>query len=279
MSALAKTDYAPWSLSEAVVSDLAGKGLHRFEERLDPRACAALLAEVRALRRFDDSLFLTPAEYDAEPVERATASLLDRLDARLAFVERAPQVVEALWSLLGPDYRILDRRLVCVLPRQRVPEWIRRRAHGHPVGDLAAFVRPELRDLDYCDRAGFAQDSGGPQVVTLHVPLHAVAEADAPPHVLEGSHRLGVSTFPQDLKQTGPATWRYRNGAHGEMYVSERALTGEAGSAVLWHGCLLSGAPAPAAEQPRISLRYRIARGEARSAGIDAVNGSLAGPL
>lgn len=280
MSALAKTDYAPWSLSEAVVSDLTAKGLHLFEERLDATACAALLSEVRARRRFDESLFLTEAEYAAGPAARPAASLLDRLDARLAFVERAPQIAEALWSLLGPDYRVVERRLVCALPHRRLPDWIRRRAHGGRVGDLSAFVRPELRDLDYLDAADFAQDpTGDAGVVTLHLHLHPVAAADGPARVLEGSHRMGRSAVPHDLKPTGQDSWRYRNGAHGEMYVTERALAGDAGTAALTHAFLLSGVRTEAAERERVSLRYRFARGEARSAGIDAVNGSLAGPL
>ena len=281
MSALAKTDYARWSLSEAVVADLAGKGLHLFEERLDGRACAALLAEIRARRRFDESLFLTEAEYAAGSAERPGANLLDRLDAaRLAFVERAPQVVEALWSLLGPDYRLLERRLVCVMPQRCTPAWIRRRAESGRIGDLSAFVRPELRDLDYLGGADFAQDpTADARVVTLHVPLHAVTEAHAPVQVLEGSHRLGFSAFPHDLKRAGQDSWRYRNAVHGEMYVTERALTGEAGAAALWHACTLTGVRAEAAEHERISLRYRFARGEARHAGLDEVNASLAGPL
>lgn len=280
MSALAKTDYAPWSLSEAVVSDLTGKGVHLFEERLDARGCAALLAEIRARRRFDDSLFLTEAEFSAGPAAGRSASLLDRFDDRLGFIERAPQIVEALWSLLGPDYRILERRLVCVLPHRRLPDWIRRRAHDGRVGDLSAFVRPELRDLDYLDAAAFAQDpAGAAETVTLHVHLHPVAEGEAPLRLLEGSHRLGRSAFPHDLKPTAEGAWRYRNGAHGEMYVTERALAGEAGAVALRHPFTLHGVRAEAAGQARISLRYRFARGEARSAGIDAVNGSLAGPL
>lgn len=280
MSALAKTDYAPWSLSEAVVSDLAGKGLHLFEERLDFRGCAALLAEIRSARRFDDSLFLTEAEHAAGTRSSAERGLLDRMEGRLAFIERAPPVVEALWSLLGPDYRIVERQLVCVLPHDRLPAWVRRRAEGGRVGDLSAYVRPELRGVSYCDGQDFVQDpAGDAEIVTLHVALDAATEADAPPHVLEGSHRLGFTPFPHDLKRIGPDSWRYRRGAHDEMYVTERALSGEAGSAALWHACTLSGTPGGAVEQPRISLRYRIARGEARSAGIDAVNGSLATPL
>ena len=280
MSALAKTDYAPWSLSEAVVSDLTGKGLHLFDERLDVRGCAALLGEVRARRRFDDSLFLTEAEHAAARAAPAGASLLDRFDARLAFIERAPQIVEALWSLLGPDYRMIERRLVCVLPHRRLPDWIRRRAQAGRVGDLSAFVRPELRDLDYLDGADFAQDpAGDAEVVTLHVHLHPLAAADGPARVLEGSHRLGRSAFPPALKPTGPDRWRYRNGAHGEMYVTERAVPGEAGAAALWHAFTLRGVRAEAVEDAQLALRYRFARGEARSAGIDAVNRSLAGPL
>ena len=36
MNALARTDYAAWSLSEAVVSDFVRKGAHVFDERLAP---------------------------------------------------------------------------------------------------------------------------------------------------------------------------------------------------------------------------------------------------
>lgn len=285
MSALAKADFTPWSLSEAVVSDLVRKGAHIFDDPVSPEACAQLLADIRATRRFDESLFLSETGFAALPPtgdQGPGGNLLERLDPKLGFVERAPQVVEALWSLLGPDYQILDKRVVCALPASAVPEWVKRRAGDGPIDDLGAYVRPQLRDIDYVWGGAFRQDLSelsefSADVVTLHLYLHPVGDADAPLQLLEGSHRMGDAAHPHALKRIGTAAWRYRNGAHGEMYLTERTLTGEAGFAALWHACLLNGA-APAAEHPRISLRYRIARGEAKAAGVDAVNASLAGP-
>lgn len=286
MNALAKTDFSPWSLSEAVVSDFVRKGAYVFDDLLDPTACAALLADIRASRRFDQSLFLSEADFAAaiprsDRAPKPGCNLLERLDPRLGFVERAPQIVEALWSLLGPDYQILDKRVVCALPEASVPEWVQRRAYSASADGLAAYVRPEFRDIAYAWGADFRQDlselsDAGADVVTLHLHLHPVAEADGPIRLLEGSHRMGGSSFPHQLKPSAKG-WRYRNGDHGEMYLSERRLTGEAGSAALWHACTLYGG-APSGEQPQISLRYLIARGAAKAAGIDAVNASLAGP-
>jgi hypothetical protein len=294
MSALAKTDYSPWSLSEAVVSDFIRKGAHVFEDRLDAKACGELLARVRATRRFDDSLFLSEVEFDAAPQHtgvnpRPGRNLLERLEPGLTFVERAPQVVEALWSLLGPDYQILDKKLVCGVPQSSIPAWVKRRIHGNPVNNLGAYVRPEHRDITYFYGIDFHQDlidykERDADFITLYVYLHPVTEVDAPLYLLEGSHRLGGSVFPHDLKRnelkrTGPQSWRYRNGAFGEMSVTQRVLTGEAGFAAIWHACTLHGTQPDAADHERISLRYLIARGGAEAAGIDAVNASLAGPV
>jgi len=286
MSALAKSEFAPWSLSEAVVSDLVRRGAHLFDDLLDPKACAELVAEIRAVRRFDESLFLAEGEtVDASPPPHSPVrNLLARMEPRLGFVERAPQIVEALWSLLGPDYRILDRRAVCELPPRALPDWLRRRAHGDPTCSLSAFVRPEHRDMAYAYGVDFHQDLlADPErpadFVTLYVYLHPVAETDAPLHLLEGSHRLGAQAFPHDLKRTGPQAFRCRDDRLGDIYVTERVLTGETGQVALWHACTLNGAPPATGDQPRISLRYRVARGEATAAGLDAVNATLAGAL
>jgi hypothetical protein len=288
MSAMLKS-FTPWNLSEAVLADLTRNGIHPFDHPVDPRACEAMLREVRAARRFDGTLFLTEAEFDADPQHvgvnpRPGRNLLERLEHRLGFVERAPQLVEALWTLLGPDYRLLDRKLVCGVPARAIPSWLKRRIHGNPVNNLGAYVRPEYRDATYFYGIDFHQDlidhrDRAADFVTLYIYLHPVTETDAPLHVLEGSHRMGAAVFPHDLKRMGGTNWRYRNGELGEMYVTQKVLTGETGFAALWHACTLHGTQPDAADRERISLRYLFARGEAQSCGLDSVNATLAGPL
>ncbi|MDB5445111.1 MAG: hypothetical protein JWQ97_428 [Phenylobacterium sp.] len=288
MSAMLKP-FAPWSLPEAVVADLVRKGAHAFEDPVDPKACGELLREIRCVRRFDESLFLSEAEFDAGPQHtgvnpRPGRNLLERLEPKLGFVERSPQIVEALWSLLGPDYRILDKKVVCGVPARAIPAWLKRRIHGNPVNNLGAYVRPEHRDVTYFYGIDFHQDlidhkDREADFITLYVYLHPVTGTDAPLHLLEGSHRMGGQVFPHDLKRTGPDSWRYRCGQLGDMFVTQKVLTGEAGFAALWHACTLHGTQPDAADHERISLRYLIARGGAKTAGIDTVNATLAGPL
>jgi hypothetical protein len=90
---------------------------------------------------------------------------------------------------------------------------------------------------------------------------------------------MGAQAAPQAVKRAGPGAWRYRAGLLGEMFVTERVIAGGAGTAALWHACTLHAARPEVADRPIFSLRWRAARGAARSCGIDAVNRSLAGPL
>ena len=277
------------SLADRVEADFITKGAHLFEERLDVAACEALLADIRATRRFDDDLFLSEAAFDADPQytgvnPRPGRNLLETFEGRLDFVERAPHVVGALTSLLGEGYEILNKKIVCGVPASSVPPWLKARIHGNPVNNLGAYVRPEYRDITYFYGIDFHQDlidykDREADFVTLYVYLHPVTRADAPLYLLEGSHRLGGSVFPHDLTPAGPDAWTYVNGGHGEARVQQRILTGDTGFAAMWHACTLHGTQPDAADHERISLRYLVARGAARESGIDQVNAALQGPL
>jgi hypothetical protein len=276
------------SAAEAVAANLLDKGAHLFEQAVDPLACAELLARVRHLRRFDQGLFLSEAEFDADPHytgvnPKPGRNLLEQM-GDLAFVERAPPLVEALSTLLGGDYQLLNRKFVCGIPDSSIPEWVRRRVLGNPVNNLGAYVRPEFRDITYFSGIDFHQDlidykDRVADFLTAYVYLHPVSDRDAPLHLLEGSHRLGASVFPHDLARIGPCTWRYDNGQAGQMSTTECVLIGEAGFAAIWHACTLHGTRPTAADRERISLRYLFARGNAASATLDAVNSSLRGRL
>lgn len=268
---------------------LAERGAYVFPQALDQAAAGRLLAQIRALRRYDASLFLTEAEFDADPVHvgvnpRQGRNLLEGFEGELAFVEADPQVVSALTDLLGADYRILNKKLVCGVPASAVPAWVRARIEGNPVNNLGAYVRPEYRDVTYFYGIDFHQDlidykDREADFVTLYIYLHEVGAHDAPLYLLEGSHEFGATVFPHDLIQDRRGRWYYGDGRGGRMAVTQRVLTGGTGFAALWHACTLHGTQPDAADRERLSLRYLVERGDAVETGIDAVNATLKGPV
>lgn len=289
MNALAPPAVTPWRLSDKVVSDFVRNGAHLFDDLVDPHAAAGLLDAIRATREFGGNLFLSEAEFEADPQytgvnPRPGRNLLEQLEDRLGFVEHAPHITEALTTLLGPGYEILNRKVVCGVPASCVPDWLKARIHGNPVNNLGAYVRPEYRDVTYFYGIDFHQDlidykDRQADFLTLYVYLHPVSRADAPLFLLEGSHRLGGSVFPHDLIRTGEETWTYRNGGHGQVAVRQRVLTGDAGFAAMWHACTLHGTQPDAADHERISLRYLVARTTVERCSMDAVNATLSGLL
>jgi hypothetical protein len=271
---------------QEAIEDLATLGYHLFGEVADPKAAGALLKDVRKLRSFDHSLFLSEAEFDARPQDAdpaAAGNLLDRFEGRLAFVEKDPRIVAGLTGLLGAGYEIVDRDLVCGLPGSALPEWLKSRTHRRRLNDLGPYVRPEFRDMAYVHGADFRQDlvahpEHQADVLTLCVYLHPVKRENAP-LLLENSHRLGATTFPHKLAREWDGLWTYRDDRGQEARTRQVALTGGTGWASLWHPCTLHGAPFDDGDHERITLRYRFAKQPGDVAGIDRVNAALHGPL
>jgi hypothetical protein len=274
---------------EHALNDLAARGYHLFSDPLDAMAAAELLSAVRGERTFDASLFLAEAEFDADPVyvgvnPRPGRNLLEAHQNRLAFVEQAPALTAAFTALLGEDYVILNKKLVCGVPASAVPDWLKRRIEGDPVNNLGAYVRPQYRDVTYFYGIDFHQDlidfkDRDADFLTLYIYLHRVTRSDAPLFLLEASHKFGATVFPHELSRGGGEGWIYGDGRGREMAVRQVVLTGEAGFAAIWHPCTLHGTQPDAADHERISLRYLVAKGSAAAAGIDLVNARLDGPI
>jgi len=268
--------------------DFIERGYHLFDRPLDARAAARLLADIRATRAFDSSLFLTEAAFDADPQyvgvnPREGRNLLERFEDQLGFVERDPGIVAGLTELLGEGYETLNKKVVCGVPATSVPAWLKARITDNPVNNLGAYVKPEHRDITYFYGIDFHQDlidfkDRDADFVTLYVYLHPVGAHDAPLYLLEESHKLGATMFPHDLTREAGG-WRYRDGQGGEVLTRQRMLVGDAGFAAVWHACTLHGTQPDAADNERLSLRYLFARRPGAMAGLDAVNASLRGPI
>ena len=277
------------SAGSQAIEDMIGRGYHLLGEVVDPAAAGALLTDIRVLRRFDESLFLSQAEFDADPQHKGVnprpgRNLLERFEPRMGLVEAEPRIAEAMGALLGPGYEILDRKLVCGVPAKAVPDWLKARIHGNPVNNLGAYVRPEYRDITYFYGIDFHQDlidhpSRQADFLTLYVYLHPVERHDAPLYLLENSHRFGGTVFPHKLKREWEGYWSYADGRGQECRARQVMLTGGAGFAAFWHACTLHGTQPDAADSERISLRYLLAKRPGVTAGIDRVNAHLQGPL
>jgi len=271
-----------------IVDDFIDCGYHVFEPGVDPVAAHRLLEKIRGIRAFGDELFLTEAEFDANPqyvgVNPAPGrNLLERFAPDLAFVEHDPQIAAAMTELLGEGYEVLLKKLICGVPSSSVPAWLKRRISGNPVNNLGAYVKPQYRDVTYFYGIDFHQDlidykDREADFVTLYVYLHDVGLHDAPLFLLEKSHTFGGTLFPHDLTRTGPG-WDYQDGRGGLINTPQVLLTGRAGTAAVWHACTLHGTQPDAADNERLSLRYLFARKPGEAAGIDRVNATLKGPL
>lgn len=274
-------------LADEVIGNFTQDGAHVFAQTVDATACAALLCGLKADRDYGSNLFLSEAEFDADPLykgvnPRPGRNLLETFADRLGFIEQAPHIVAGLTALLGEGYQILDRKAVCGVPASAIPQWLKTRIAGNPVNNLGPYVKPQYRDVTYFYGIDFHQDlidfkGREADFLTLYVYLSPVTMADAPLFVLDRSHTLGAAVFPHDLTRNGDE-WRYRSGGLEET-TRQRILTGPAGYAAMWHACTLHGTQPDEADHERISLRYLFAKAPGVRAGMDAVNATLRGPL
>ena len=274
--------------SASLTQDFTLRGYHRFDAPVDPAEAARLLARIQGTRAFDGGLFLSEAEFDADPQHtgvnpRPGRNLLERFEADLGFVERDPAIVAGLTELLGAGYETLNRKVVCGVPATAVPAWLKARITDNPVNNLGAYVRPEYRDITYFYGIDFHQDlidfkDRDADFVTLYVYLHAVGAHDAPLYLLEESHRLGATMFPHDLSRDADG-WLYGDRRGGQVRARQVMLVGGAGATAMWHACALHGTQPDAADNPRLSLRYLFAKRPGARGGLDVVNAGLAGPI
>jgi hypothetical protein len=285
MSAARKLKPAP---VHPATTNIDRTGYHVFENGVDPDDAAGLLAAIRQTRVFDASLFLSQAEFDANPQYTGVnptpgRNLLDSFADYLGFVENDPAIVDGLTAVLGEGYELLNRKIVCGVPASAVPAWLKRRITDNPVNNLGAYVRPPYRDVTYFYGIDFHQDiidfkDREADFVTLYVYLHPVGAHDAPLFLLEDSHALGATTFPHDLRREGAGfTYSDRKGA--VIPTVQKMLVGDTGYAAMWHPCTLHGTQPDAADNERLSLRYLFAKKSgAVDAGIDLINAHLSGP-
>lgn len=266
-------------------------GYDRIDCAFEPAHLGALLDAVGRTRRFDASLFLTEAEYEANPVHRGTnprpgRNLAETLDGLIAPLEADHGLTDALRRVLGPGHKVMDRKFVAGMPHDEIPAWLRARIADNNVNNLGPYVRPEYRDMTYFWGIDLHQDlidwpARPADFITVYVYLEDVGPGDAPLYLLPRSHILGADIFPHDLTLLDKARGRSRYSAHGDSIEEDTLrLTGPAGAVHFWHACLLHGTQPTAGDRRRISLRYLIEMDpDAQDCALARLNATITYPL
>jgi hypothetical protein len=269
---------------------LRDEGVALLGPVVDTARCARLLHDIMSTRPFGLELFLSEEEFRANPQRRGVnprpgrANVVDRYD--LSFITDAPAIRHLLDALCGPGWSTLLVKAVCGAPRAWLPAYVQDEIREAPAAMLGPYVRPPYRDITYFHGIDYHQDAidypGRPaDIVTLYVYLGDVTGGDSPLFVLPRSHRFGATVFPHELhpESSAPDALIYADGRGRSMELRPRMLTGPAGSAAVWHACLLHGTQPVAESRARISIRYVIAKDASVRAALDDVNESIEGPL
>jgi len=276
-----------------LIGEFIESGYVEFGSIIPEDACQEMVRKVLATRQFDDSLFFSEAEFlqvnpDAfNKNPRPGCNILESLETELDAVESNPILIEFLERLLGPDYSIFRKKLVCGMPEANLPRWILERVEGMPSNNLAHFVKPEFTDITYFYGIDFHQDivdwkGRKSDFVTVYVYLESVGPKDAPLFVVPESQILGANCFPHDLEPINASMtqWRYRADDGQTRDVRHKIMTGAAGHTACWHPLTLHGTEPDLSDHPRLSLRYLIERGQSNGVyGIDRANERVKGPL
>lgn len=283
--------------SQTIADIIRDKGVSDLPPVLDPVKAAELQSLVFSMQPFDQKLFMTWDEWEASPKSHKNTnpgpgtSILEKIEDRLDFVEKNPQLRAILSDLLGPHYHIYLKKLVCRLPRKSIPDWVYEIIGKSTANSLGAFIRPEYRNISYYFDVDVHQDilewprqpadRKEHRLLYMYIHLSNVTEQNSPLTFFRESHRFGATPYQHDIKHVSGNDWRYHDPLQDRTMTTEFwPLLGKAGHAALWHPCMLHGSHPVKNDTIRLALRYVLARDkEAKHCLVDDINDSIDGKL
>ena len=146
-----------------IISSLSCEGLHVFRKPLDQAKTHGLYNRFLSDRDFDEKLFIEEKDYEKEknwlnsnPTNEF--NFLNRYSDLLAFIEENSVIRSAIGGMLGKDYEIVIKELICGMPNSFLPDWVSKKIDNSRVPNLSAYIKPEYRDITYFRGIDFHQD-------------------------------------------------------------------------------------------------------------------------
>jgi Phytanoyl-CoA dioxygenase (PhyH) len=273
---------------EEAFGSFRASGYAAFGPIVPAGACREILAAIEGSRLFGPQLFLTKAEFAADPLRfgvnpRPGRNLMEKV--AVGSITSHPILHAFLLRMLGDAYSCRMGKVVCSVPASWIPDWVAAEIDASPNTNLGAYVRPAHRDITWFHGIDFHQDiidykGETADKITVYVYVSDVTASESPLIILPGSNRFGVTMFPHELERSVPRDeWTYSD-TRGHTYTAAHLpLVGPSGSVYAWHACLLHGTQPAASSGPRFSLRFIFEKTPGISAEIDTINANLAGPV
>lgn len=243
-------------------------GIDSLNTIVNVKECKKLVDKVYSNRNAEN-LFLDESQYsgkiglkNANP-QSGFNNLAETFD--LSFIEKHPEFIKTMTELLGNNYSIILKKFIFGVPTNWMPSWVKRETNDAPVANLAAFIKPEFRDVTYFHGIDFHQDlidwkDTQPDFITLYVYLEDVDMKMSPLAVVSGSHVFGATVFPHKISMLSSDQLKYEDGCGNSDILNYKFLIGKAGSINYWSALTLHGTQPTetVTDKPRISLRYLI---------------------
>lgn len=255
-------------------------GFHHFDTKVDTDKSRFLLKKVLSSREFSSNIFIDESDFKISPQFKGVnpvkgRNLAEKLSHSTLYIENNSSVRDTLETILGHDYKVIDKKFVCGIPLEWIPEWVGEYILETGVKNLGPYIKPKYRDMTYFSGIDFHQDiidwpGSSANFITMYVYLDDVGLNDAPLHVLLGTHIFGATKFPHKIKLLEKDTWSYIDDKGNQEVFKQQVLKGGCGDINLWHPFILHGTQPAKSSTPRISLRYLI---EAESLETDSKNG------
>jgi hypothetical protein len=280
------------------IRNILNDGVHVFDDILDKDDVGRFYEKIIKSREFGSCLFITEQEYLAQESNLNTNpssefNFLNEFSDELGFVEGNVTITQVISELLGDDYEIVLKKIVCGVPESWLPDWVRALIEGVNVANLGPYVKKKFRDITYFRGIDFHQDiidfpKGKVDLdpstfLTLYTYIHDVDIYDSPLYVLPKSHQMGATLFPHKLKKIADKVWSYKDDKGNQLECEEKVLTGKAGYVAMWHNCTLHGTQPikHESEKFRLSLRYLIGKSNKNKQKtlIDEINSTIKGEL
>ena len=196
-------------------------------------------------------------------------NLLISSELDLSFIEDNQSFRDVCSQLCGADYQVQKKSIIRSTPRRAVPAWILEETSEVGRPNLNPYVRDQFQNIQYFLCTDFHQDKTRSEsdFVTVYLYLDEVEKSSSPLRLLKGSHVLGMTVYPHSLRrsQLDRKYWFYSDNLGNHERCEDITALGGVGSGFCFHCLTLHGTGYNDEDNPRISLRYLIKRGDTSS--------------